>query len=111
MSPSGIVQSTGNPTYVTLRWPAFADATHYNVRLDDGTSERIDDPRFETCPNSPHYYCENYIKETFIDGVPVKPGRNYAFWVDPIIPDRDYFNINTQFGLTKDRQEFVGSVA
>lgn len=105
MSPSGIVQSIGDPTYVTLRWPAFEGATHYNVRLDDGTSERIDDPRFETCPDSPHYYCENGITETFIDGVPVKPGKKYNFWVDPIIPGREYFNVNTQFSVTNLNQE------
>lgn len=118
LSPSGLINPAGGE--VTLSWPAVGGATHYNVRLDDGSSDRYDDARFKTCQNSPHYYCENSIPNNipncqFIDdfwvceefpspisipNVPVKLGRTYAFWVEPVIPGCGYFNGNTKFGVT-----------
>lgn len=110
LSPSGIVKPTGDPAYVILSWPSVSGATHYNVRLDDGATLRYDDPRFETCQNSPHYYCENGIASTSITNVPVKPGRTYSFWVDPVIPGCGYFNGNTVFSVTNIEKTPKGEV-
>lgn len=97
--PSGVVQASGDITYTPLIWPSVEGAIHYNVRLDDGTAERFDDPRFSTCPENLHYFCENYITGTSIDNVPVKQGRTYLFWVDPIIPSCGYLNLNINFNV------------
>ena len=102
LSPSSKVTISGDTGQVDLSWNGVADAVSYNVRLDDGTNERHDDPRFQTCQNSPHYYCENGITGTRITNVPVKAGRTYAFWVDPVYsPARNYCHGNTQFSVEK----------
>ncbi|MEK6984584.1 MAG: PKD domain-containing protein [Nanoarchaeota archaeon] len=92
--PSASIQP-GNK--VTLSWQSVPNAVSYNVRLDDGTSSRYDDPRFETCSNSPHYYCENGITSTSITNIPIDQGITYRFWVDPIVPGCGYFNGITTF--------------
>lgn len=70
---------------VTLSWNYLSGAAYYNVRLDDGTSDRFDDSRYQNCltSGSPHYYCENGIVRNVLPSIPVKSGRTYKFWVDP----------------------------
>lgn len=94
-SESCVVPSTLNPSgsitapadgKINLSWSSVPDAAHYAVRLDDGSYERYDDPRYQNClpSGSPHYYCENGIVGTSVTGIPVKPGRTYKYWVAPI---------------------------
>ncbi|MEK7579463.1 MAG: Ser-Thr-rich GPI-anchored membrane family protein [Patescibacteria group bacterium] len=105
LSPSGTISVFTEK--VTLSWGAVDGAVSYNVRLDDGTSARYDDPRFTTClgGGSPHYYCEDGITGTSITDVPLKgaqfvDGRAYTFWVDPnFSPGRNYCNGNTKFSI------------
>jgi hypothetical protein len=83
-----------------LSWGAVSGATGYNIRLDDGTSDRYSDTRFSNCSNSPHYYCVNGITGTSIVNVPVKPGRSYKFWVDPAYTTaRNYCNGTSNFSV------------
>lgn len=98
LTPRGsIVSPTGQ---ISLGWNPVPGATHYNVRLDDGTSDRYDDPRFTTCSDNSHYYCENNVTVTNIPNVPVTAGRTYEFWVDPqFSPARDYCNGITTFTI------------
>ncbi|HEX9779882.1 MAG TPA: hypothetical protein VGB20_01560 [bacterium] len=100
LQPSGRLPA--GTTSVTLSWAPIRDAAlvGYSLRLDDGTDDRYDDPRFATCPDQPHYYCEDRIKDTSVDDVPVIPGRTYAFWVDPVYdPPRDYCAGSTTFAV------------
>ncbi|MEK6967180.1 MAG: PKD domain-containing protein, partial [Nanoarchaeota archaeon] len=102
LSPSSTVTLSGDTGNIDLSWNPVPGAVSYNVRLDDGTNDRYDDPHFQTCPNSPHYYCENGITGTRITDVPVKAGGTYSFWVDPIFsPGRNYCNGGTQFNVVK----------
>ncbi len=96
--PSGTLPA--DTTSVTLSWNPVPGAVSYNIRLDDGTTDRYDDPRFTTCANSPHYYCENNLTITSVTNVPVKPGRTYQFWVDPnFAPGRNYCNATVKFTI------------
>ncbi|MBP9772024.1 MAG: hypothetical protein KBD16_03850 [Candidatus Pacebacteria bacterium] len=96
--PSGTLPA--DTTSVTLSWNPVPGAVSYNIRLDDGTTDRYDDPRFTTCANSPHYYCENNLTTTSVTNVPVKPGRTYSFWVDPnFTPGRNYCNASVKFTI------------
>ena len=96
LSVSGVM--TIDYALVNLSWSSVTDASQYDVRLNDSTSERYDDLRFATCIQSLHYYCENSIKQTFIDNIPVKENRSYAFWIDTIyIPTRNYCNGRMRF--------------
>ncbi len=98
LSPSTVLNS--NTQSVTLSWGAVSGATGYNIRLDDGTSDRYSDTRFSNCSNSPHYYCVNGITGTSIVNVPVKPGRSYKFWVDPAYTTaRNYCNGTSNFSV------------
>ena len=102
LQPRGEVTISGDTGSVNLAWNPVPDAVRYDVRLDDGTNDRYDDPRFTTCPSSPHYYCENGITGTRITNVPVKAGRTYSFWVDPIFsPERAYCNGGASFSVKK----------
>ncbi len=102
LKPSGAITSATDSTTVTLSWDRVPNAVSYNVRLDDSTADRFNDERYETCPSSPHYYCENRITTTLISNVPLKAGRTYNFWVDPVFnPERDYCNGKTIFSVTK----------
>jgi len=104
LNPTGVVKPTGYTTLITLSWPNVEEATSYNVRLYDGSSDRLDssqgDARFQDCPNSPYYYCKNGIKSTSIDNVPVKRGRAYYYWVEPVVPGCGYFKGYTTFSIT-----------
>lgn len=84
LSPSGTITASADGK-INLSWQLVSDALYYNVRLDDGTGDRYDDSRYQTCmPNgTPHYYCENGIVGTSITGVPVTAGHTYKYWVDP----------------------------
>lgn len=98
LRPSGNVTTSSQTTYVTLSWNAVSGAVSYDVRLDDGTTDRYNDSRYNNCGNSPHYYCVNGITTTSITNVPVKAGRSYSFWVDPIFsPARNYCVEATSF--------------
>ena len=102
LNPSSTVTISGDTGNIDLSWNSVPGAVSYNVRLDDGTGSRYDDTRFQTCPDSPHYYCENGITGTRITSVPVKAGRNYNFWVDPVFsPERAYCNGGTSFSVKK----------
>ena len=102
LNPAHKVIISGDNGFVDLSWNGVSHAVSYNVRLDDGTGERYDDPRFSTCGGSPHYYCENGITSTRITSVPVKAGRTYTFWVDSIYsPPRNYCNGGTSFSVEK----------
>ncbi|HEX9632066.1 MAG TPA: hypothetical protein VGA02_06335 [Gemmatimonadales bacterium] len=98
LAPMGIAHAEDGT--VTLSWNPVEDPdlAHYNVRLDDGTTNRFDDPRYENCPAQSHYVCENGLTEPSLSGVPVEPGRTYSFWVDPIYsPPRNYCNDKASF--------------
>ena len=97
--PSGTIYISGTTGNINLSWSDSSGASNFNVRLDDGTSDRYDDPRYTTCASpSPHYYCENGITTTSITNVPVKAGRTYTFWIDPNYnPPRNYCNNSTVF--------------
>ncbi|MEK7150837.1 MAG: Ig-like domain-containing protein [Patescibacteria group bacterium] len=85
LSPTGSITASADGK-IDLSWSPAEGAAYYAIRLDDGSSDRYDDPRYHTCmPNgTPHYYCENGITGTSINGIPVKPGRTYKYWVDAI---------------------------
>lgn len=85
LSPSGTITPTADGK-INLTWSPAAGAAYYAVRLDDGTSDRYNDSRYQSCMpgGSPHYYCENGIVGTSVTGVPVKAGRTYKYWVDAI---------------------------
>lgn len=85
LSPSGTITAPTDGK-INLSWSSVPDAAYYVVRLDDGSYERYDDPRYQNClpSGSPHYYCENGIVGTGVTGIPVKPGRTYKYWVAPI---------------------------
>ncbi|MEK6984567.1 MAG: hypothetical protein AABX33_08380 [Nanoarchaeota archaeon] len=100
LSPTGIVRPTGDTTSITLSWQMVDKATGYNVRLYDGTSDRFDDTRIETCQNSQYYYCENGITSNSVDNIPVRRGRAYYFWVEPVVPGCGYFKGYTAFSVT-----------
>lgn len=100
LAPSGALPA--DTTSVTLSWTPVQGAISYNIRLDDGTADRYDDPRFKTCLNgaSPHYYCEDFVTVTSVANVPVKPGHTYSFWVDPnFAPGRNYCSASVKFNI------------
>lgn len=106
LNPAGTIRTPDETTSITFSWNAVPGAVRYNVRLDDGTPDRHDDPRFATCAPSPHYYCENGITATSISDVPVKASRTYQFWVDPIFdPPRAYCNGSARFTVERDEPE------
>lgn len=95
--PTGL-KVTHSSGKATLSWNSVPGAVSYQVRLDDNSSDRYSDTRYENCTSSPHYYCLNNIKTTQITNVPIKTGRNYSMWIDPIFsPARNYCNGATTF--------------
>lgn len=97
------IRPTPQSSAVTLSWNRIPTAQLYNVRLDDGSTQRdTTDVRFTNCnqdpTQNPHYYCKNNIpnpgtssggvimenNKVKIQNVPVTPGRMYNFWVDPV---------------------------
>ena len=84
ISPSGNLQLSQINGQATLSWPSVSGATNYIVTLDDGTSDRYDDPSLKTCDYSQHYFCEE-TDQNQITNVQIKAGRSYYFSVQPVI--------------------------
>lgn len=91
ITPNGqTITVTSDPAFITLSWAGTSDTAFYDVRLDDGTSERYHHPAWTStvCGGStsasPHYVCEDGIFATSLAGVQVHPGKTYAYWVDPV---------------------------
>ncbi len=98
LSPSGALPE--GTTQVTLSWNPVPGAISYNIRLDDGTSDRHDVVAYTTCANSPHYLCENGLTVTSVPNIPVTAGRTYSFWIDPnFAPGRNYCNAGVTFRI------------
>ena len=100
LQPTGVVVPVNGK--ITLSWEAAPQAVSYNVRIADKTNPgaRYDDPRFTTCQNSPHYYCEHGIPITSLTQVPVTLGHQYQFWVSPnFSPSRPPCNGYTTFQI------------